>query len=130
MARILVVDDDQDMRKLLRKTLEKAGYEVVEAPDGVKATRVYQQNPADIIITDIFMPEKEGLELIQEVKRNFPGAKIIAISGGVSEHLSSISSLDYLQMAKRMEKGSRIVTVLVDRRDRYFAEYPNEHYIV
>ena len=82
MKRILVIDDDMQMREMLRQTLERAEYEVVEAQDGKEGMRLYRQDPTDLIITDIIMPEKEGVETIIELRRDFPDIKIIAISGG------------------------------------------------
>ena len=82
MKRILVIDDEEQVRSMLRMTLEDAGYEVVDAPDGDIGIRLFREKPADIIITDILMPEKEGIEMILELRKDFPGVKIIAISGG------------------------------------------------
>ena len=82
MHRILLVDDDDPFRTMLHKTLERAGYEVQDAPNGRVALALYLENPGALIITDLVMPEKEGLETILELRRNHPGAKIIAISGG------------------------------------------------
>lgn len=92
MKRILVIDDEPDIRELLRRILEKAGYGVTEASDGAVGVKLYRENPADLIITDIIMPEKEGLETIMELRREFPGVKIIAISGG-GKALHSVSCL-------------------------------------
>ncbi len=82
MKSILVIDDDIQVRQLLRQILEREGYYVLDAPDGNKGLKLYRQSPTDLIITDIIMPEKEGLETIRELKREFPDVKIIAISGG------------------------------------------------
>ena len=82
MARILIIDDEEKFRKMLRQMLERAGHEVVEAPDGKEGVKLYREKLTDLIITDIFMPEKEGIQTIKELKRDFPEAKIIAISGG------------------------------------------------
>lgn len=82
MKRILVIDDDIQVRQLLRQILEREGYQVLDAPDGKKGLELYRQSPTDLVITDIIMPEKEGIETIMELKRDFPDVKIIAISGG------------------------------------------------
>ncbi len=82
MKRILVIDDDIQVRQMLKQILERAGYEVADAPDGKEGIRLYRDEPADLIITDIIMPEKEGIETILELRREFPDVKIIAISGG------------------------------------------------
>ena len=102
MALILVIDDDQDMRNLLRLKLEQSGYEVVEAADGAEGIELYQEKPADLVITDIFMPKKEGLELIREFRKNFLNVKIIAISGGGPEKLNGLPVYDFLELAKKM----------------------------
>ena len=97
MARILVIDDDAQIRELLRVILERAGYEAVTAPDGKVGTRMYREEPADLVITDLIMPQKEGIETIIELRRDFPGVKIIVISGG-----GTIDAEEYLRMAKTL----------------------------
>ncbi len=93
---ILLVDDDDQLRGMLRKMLEGEGHEIVEAPDGKVAVKLYRERPLDLIITDLIMPEKEGLELITELKHDFPDVKIIAISGG-----GRIGPAEYLPIAKK-----------------------------
>jgi len=83
MASILIVDDDEDLRPMLVSVLVDAGHEVRSAGDGGVALRLLKQAPADLVVTDLVMPEKEGLELIQEVRQLFPHLKVIAMSGGV-----------------------------------------------
>lgn len=78
---ILVVDDDAGVRESLGCLLQTAGYRVHEAANGNSAITVTRSNPVDLIIIDIILPEKEGIETISEVKRSHPGIKIIAISG-------------------------------------------------
>ena len=82
MARILVVDDEETIRKTVRSALEKLGYEVAEAADGVEAALLYGKQRVDLTITDIIMPHFGGLNLIQTIRDRDPVAKIIAISGG------------------------------------------------
>ena len=82
MARILVFDDDQEMRDAVRAILEEAGHEVEEAPDGEHGLHLFREQPSDIVITDIRMPAKTGNEAIMELRREFPYVKIIAMSGG------------------------------------------------
>lgn len=82
MLDILVIEDDEQVRSILRTTLEHAGYDVAEAPDGEMGIRSLSRTPAALVITDIVMPNKEGLETIQDLRRDFPNVKIIAISGG------------------------------------------------
>jgi DNA-binding response OmpR family regulator len=85
------------MRELLRKFLTRAGYEVTTADNGQEGLRCFQQALPDLIITDLIMPEKEGLECIAEFKKWAPGIKIIAISGGGLGKPEG-----YLELAKKM----------------------------
>ncbi len=96
MPRILLADDDHQVRNMLKLTLERQGYEVVEAEDGVQAVRLYRPDSIDLVITDIVMPEKEGIETIMEIRSINPMVKIIAISGG-----GRINPEDYLNWARR-----------------------------
>ena len=82
MARILIIDDEPQIRSMLRLMLERVGYEVAEAPDGIEGIRRYRENPADLIITDLIMPNKDGIGMIIDLKKEFPRVKIIAMSGG------------------------------------------------
>lgn len=82
MARILVIDDDESIRFLLRTVLEIQGHDVVEAENGAEGLLYYQAEPVDVVITDMLMPVMDGHEFIMELQREFPGAKVIAISGG------------------------------------------------
>lgn len=94
MARILVVDDEENIRKMLKLTLERAGYEVEAASNGDEALLKFEAQPADLIITDLVMPQKEGLVAIWELARQRSGLKIIAMSG---------TSLDeYLNWARKL----------------------------
>ncbi len=82
MARILVIDDDAQVRTVLLKSLERDGYQVMDAPNGKVGMKLLREEPFDLVITDIVMPEKDGIEIIGELRRYFPETKIIAISGG------------------------------------------------
>ena len=97
MARILIIDDDAKIRKLIRRFLEKEGYEVVEASNGRIALDMQREEPADLIITDIFMPEKEGTEFIMDMSHEFPKVKVIAMSGG-----GNVADIDFLQLAHNL----------------------------
>jgi len=79
---ILVIDDEKPFRSVLRQVLSKAGYDVVEAADGAEGIQRFYEKPADMIITDIIMPEKEGIETIIELNKAHPDVKFIAMSGG------------------------------------------------
>lgn len=80
--KILVIDDDDQIRILLRQVMEWAGYEVMEAEDGREGMRKQRRQPANLVITDLIMPEQEGLETIRLLRREFPAIRIIAMSGG------------------------------------------------
>lgn len=82
MARILIIDDHDEFRRMLNRMLTQAGYEVVEASDGKKACKIYHEQPVDLVITDIFMPEKDGIETVEELREMSPDLKIMAVSGG------------------------------------------------
>ncbi len=82
MARILLAEDDEPFRMTLSIALRRMGHDVLEARDGNEAIRLIAAEPPDILITDIVMPEKEGLEVISEMRRGHPQLKIIAMSGG------------------------------------------------
>jgi CheY-like chemotaxis protein len=87
MKRILVIDDEPEIRELIKAKLESGGYVVELATDGVEGVKLFYKNPADLIITDIIMPGKEGIEVIQELLSDYSAVKIIAISGG-GQHTS------------------------------------------
>ncbi len=91
---ILIVDDEEQMRLALRRMLERKGYSVREAENGDRAIRIHREKQADLIITDIIMPDKEGLGTIVEIKGEFPDTKIFAMSGGGKN-----SPEQYLRMA-------------------------------
>ncbi len=80
--RILVVDDNDQMRELLRLILESAGHETMEAANGKIALELLGTRPADLVITDIVMPEMEGTDLIMTIGTRYPDVRIVAISGG------------------------------------------------
>jgi DNA-binding response OmpR family regulator len=93
LARVLVIDDEEDLRALLKEALVDAGYEVLDAASGDEGLALYRQTPTDVVITDVLMPKKVGLETIIELKHDFPNAKVIAISGGFNRRTDSDLSL-------------------------------------
>lgn len=97
MATILIIDDDRQVCDLLKQVLEEEGYTVITATNGREGIERYRAQPADVIVLDILMPEKEGLETILDLRREFPQVKIIAMSGG-----SERARLNLLDMAKRL----------------------------
>ena len=96
-GRILVIDDEPEIRKLFVQKLAGKGYEIIEACDGKEGLKLYHETRPDLVITDLIMPEKEGIETITELKREFPNVKIIAISGGGRNVPDA-----YLHMAKNL----------------------------
>lgn len=93
--RLLVVDDDADMRLTLKLSLELAGYSVEVAANGREALEIQRRQPVDVLITDIFMPDVDGFEAIDAFRKNFPQTKIIVVSGG-----AQFSKRDYLPDAE------------------------------
>ena len=95
MGKILIIDDEPYILLMLKKLLEKAGYKVDLASNGREGMALFEKDSADLVITDIIMPDKEGLELILEMKKLRPELKIIAMSGG-----GRISPESYLECAR------------------------------
>ena len=81
MERILIITTDSEQRELFKGALEEVGYEVIVAPDGEAGIKRFYQQVCPLVITDIFMPEKDGLEVIRELRKEFFGVRIIAMSG-------------------------------------------------
>ena len=98
MASVLIVDDEEQLRLLMRQALEQAEFTVHDAKDGKEALEHYRRNPTDLVIMDILMPGQDGLESIIQLRREFPTVKVIAITGG-SE---MIGVLNYLEVAKML----------------------------
>ncbi|MGA8831606.1 MAG: response regulator [Desulfomonilaceae bacterium] len=96
MTRILVVDDEAPVRGLLRRAFETNGYNVVEASNGFEAIRIFREGEIDLVITEIIMPDKEGLESIMDLKKLDQDVKIIAMSGG-----GRLDPNFYLQLASK-----------------------------
>ena len=92
--RVLVVDDNQDMRESTRYLLQLIGYQAETAGDGQHALEIQRERPVDILLTDIFMPGKDGIETIEAFRREWPQVKIVAMSGG-----GEVAMRDYLSVA-------------------------------
>ncbi len=82
MAKILIVDDDPSLLRVLRRILEDAGHEVTEESNGAWALRRFTGRPSDLVITDIYMPDMDGIQFLMRVREAFPEARIIVMSGG------------------------------------------------
>jgi CheY-like chemotaxis protein len=98
-GRVLVVDDNPDLRELIGDALVHEGYEVTLASDGKEGAEALRHGTTDLAITDIFMPEKDGIEMIGLLKKEFPDMPILAISGAVKH--SSHVGVDYLSVARK-----------------------------
>ena len=92
MARILLVEDDEQVRLVLKDLLEGEGYEIQEASNGKEALQSFASSLPDLILTDLVMPDTEGIEMIIKMRKSNPNVKIVAMSGGV----------DYLNLAKQL----------------------------
>jgi two-component system, chemotaxis family, chemotaxis protein CheY len=97
MASVLVVDDDHQIRRIIREVLEQAGYVVVEASGGREGLERYRATPTDVVIMDILMPDQDGLESILTLRREFPASRVIAMTGG-SDMIGILNFLDVAKM--------------------------------
>ena len=93
---ILIVDDDAGVRTILTTIFTTAGFNVVVASNGVDAIKAMETSPCDVVITDIIMPDKEGVETIIELRRRWPDIRVIAISGG-----GRVDAGEFLELARR-----------------------------
>ncbi len=112
MVSILIIDDEEDIRDALQIVLESVGHNVKVASNGNEAVELQRSEPADLIITDVIMPGKDGVDTIKEIRQEFPGIRIIAISGGggvqPTEYVpEAITTTAYLAAAK--EAGADMV---------------------
>ena len=103
MPRVLVIEDDDLARSLIQRALTQEGYDVTVASNGRLGLAAFRATPMDLVITDLIMPDVEGIELIIEFKRRCPELKIIAMSGGGTGW-----KYDYLGMAKKLG-ASRVI---------------------
>lgn len=97
MPRILLIDDDTSFRGVLKVSMEQMGHTVVEAGDERTGLERFKDDVFDVVVTDLIMPDKEGIETIMDLRKLSPGVKIIAMSGG-----GRVTSVDYLQIARQV----------------------------
>jgi len=97
MAHLLIIDDDDLFRPMLRENLEQLGHTVTEASNGKEGLAQFARVQADLVLTDLIMPEKEGIETIIELRKKWPGVKVIAMSGG-----GRVSASNYLKTAQQL----------------------------
>jgi DNA-binding NtrC family response regulator len=97
MALVLIVEDDEPLARVMRRSLESLGHEVVQASDGKSALDHFFKREFDLVVTDILMPEKDGLELIPQIRKTKPGVRMLAVSGG-----GQVGPNSYLVAAKAL----------------------------
>jgi DNA-binding NtrC family response regulator len=105
VQRIMIVDDDASIRRTLQILLSKAGYEVIQASDGLEAVRLWRDRGGDLVITDLHMPQKDGIQTIIELLSHSPGIRIIAMSGGgQTKRLDLLGNMALLGSVLTIEK--------------------------
>ncbi len=122
MAKILIVDDDASLLRVLRRILEDAGHEVTEESNGAWALRRFTGRPSDLVITDIYMPDMDGIQFLMRVREAFPEARIIVMSGGsylpgesVLEAGSALGADGILAKPFDADEVDRLVTSVLDK---------------
>jgi CheY-like chemotaxis protein len=116
MPRILVIDDEPLIRETVVTLLTREGFSVEEASDGAAGIAMFHKNPPDVVITDVFMPNRDGIEVVRELKRSYPHTKIIAMTGGGQTRMLEIGSAAKLLGAdhilhKPFERESLLIAV-------------------
>jgi len=115
VKRILIIDDDESFRKMLRHMLESHGYEVMEACDGEAGIKRQLESPADLIITDLIMPKKEGIETALTIKEKYPDVKIIVVSGfdwyGYEAEMDMVRAMGAGTLKKPFNQSEILATV-------------------
>ena len=90
MTRVIIIDDEEDIRSVLKEILLRAGFEVEVASNGGAGLKLLRAQDADLVVTDVIMPGKDGVQTVRDIRREFPSIKIIVISGG-----GSVTPMDY-----------------------------------
>src|SRR5437763_545647 len=100
MALILIIEDDPQVRSMLEAFIKTAGHEVALSEDGKQATTSFRRKPADVVITDLVMPNQDGIQTIAAFRKEFPNVPIIAMSGGVAANaiLSAATNLGAVEI--------------------------------
>src|SRR6267378_1676889 len=105
MARILVIDDQEPIRRVVRRALEQDGHEVFDASDGELGMEILESQSFDLVITDIFMPGQDGIVTLRQIRKRFPSLKVIVISGGDSTGLLDMrQDAEMLGAVKSLQK--------------------------
>jgi PAS domain S-box-containing protein len=117
-VRVLVIDDEAPLRGAIKRVLEQAGYDVVEAADGAAGLRLYREQGADLVIVDIFMPERDGLEFIRALRTEPRQAKVLAMSGGdPTGHLEMLKVAEVFGASRTLSKPVALEELLATVRD-------------
>jgi DNA-binding NtrC family response regulator len=117
MVRILIIDDDESITSMLQTVFEREGYEVATAQNGREGVRIFRAQPADLVVSDILMPEMDGLEALKELRRISPGLKLIAVSGGGQRlKMDVLRVAQLLGASATFEKPYRIDALLISVR--------------
>ena len=122
---ILIIDDDGQVRAFLRKVLEEAGYLVTEAPNGQEGLRQFRQAPTALVITDLFMPGRDGLEVTMTLHRESPTVKIIVFTGGLGQR-DFLGAAKLLGAHRTMKKPFTIPELLDAVQQTLQGEVPSE----
>ena len=104
MARILVIDDDPDMRDMVEETLKPTGHEVILAGDGREGVERHRTSAADLVITDLHMPNQNGLETIREFRSRWPEVAIITMSGSIADAGTMLAIAQHLEVVGVLQK--------------------------
>ena len=126
MAKILLIDDDEPVRLVTRRFLEGAGHDVTEARNGREGVDLYHSGPVDLVITDMIMPEQEGVETVRKLLDESPRLKIIAISGGGRAHFTGFLGVAKALGAKHTLEKPYTRDQLLEAVDRVLAQQPDE----
>ena len=84
MACVVVIDDQEPIRRIVRRALEQAGHQVLDAEDGELGLQLLERHPVDVVVSDIFMPGMDGIQMLRQIRKQFPAVKVIVMSGGDS----------------------------------------------
>jgi len=118
VARILVIDDQEPIRRVVRRALEQDGHEVFDASDGEIGMEILESQSFDIVITDIFMPGQDGIVTLRQIRKRFPTVKVIVISGGDSSGMLDLrQDAELLGAIKSLQKpfnAGEIIDVVRD----------------
>lgn len=120
---VIVIDDDDALRWAVRRMLERAGYEVREASEGAAGLHLQREKPADLVVTDIYMPGQDGIQTIRQLRSGWPALRILAVSGGeragpadLHEHALALGASRVLAKPFDMADLLRVVAALLGDR--------------